>query len=83
MKAAGDNAIKLWREEEKEGDSSKEICSVYHDNDVNCIRLKKQDGHFLMASCSDDATIKLWKVHIWTIYKQTFILFYFIIISIK
>jgi WD40 repeat protein len=65
--ASGDNGVRIFREEEsKQADASPSfslIASNIHSHlqDVNRISFNpKQAG--LLASCSDDGTIKLWRI---------------------
>jgi len=47
------------------------------------MRLIKNEDHFRILSCSDDGSVKIWKVKIWLNSIQTNILaFYFILLNI-
>jgi len=66
--AGGDNSIRLFKGNDEDDKSDKipnfqliERLDEAHSQDVNCVKFNpKRPG--LFASCSDDSTIKLWKV---------------------
>lgn len=40
------------------------VAKVMHESDVNCIKVKKNaEGICLLASCSDDETVRIWKIN--------------------
>jgi len=65
--ASGDNGIRIFREEEsKQTDASPSFSLIASDShahlqDVNCISFNPKEAG-LLASCSDDGTIKLWRM---------------------
>ena len=59
--AGGDNKVKIIEETNTNEFGVSEVIDAAHDQDVNCIRwnpVKKG----LFATCSDDGTIKIWKI---------------------
>ncbi len=67
--ASGDNGIRIFREEEsKQTDAPPSFSLVAsntqaHSQDVNCISFNPKEAG-LLASCSDDGTIKLWRIEL-------------------
>lgn len=65
--ASGDNSIRVFREEEAEQMDAPPSFSLVaanteaHSQDVNCISFNPKVAG-LLASCSDDGTIKLWHI---------------------
>nr|CAB3230984.1 probable cytosolic iron-sulfur protein assembly protein CIAO1 homolog [Phallusia mammillata] len=65
--ACGDNSISIFREDLSSGDTTQPVyemvCKQHHahDQDVNAVHWNPQQTG-LLASCSDDTTIKLWKI---------------------
>lgn len=65
--ASGDNGIRIFREEEsKQSDSPPSFSLIAsnthaHTQDVNHIAFNPKEAG-LLASCSDDGTIKLWRI---------------------
>jgi hypothetical protein len=47
------------------------------------MRLMKNEDHFKILSCSDDGSVKIWKVKIWLNSIQTFFFCFFICIFKK
>lgn len=39
------------------------VSKVHHESDINCIKINPKH-HDIIASCSDDETIRLWKIEI-------------------
>ena len=56
----GDDTIRLWREVGEEWELGLTISDA-HDMDVNCVTWNKKQPN-LLASCSDDETVKIWKI---------------------
>jgi WD40 repeat protein len=67
--ASGDNGVRIFREEEsKQMDAPPSFSLVAsntqaHSQDVNCISFNPKEAG-LLASCSDDGTIKLWRIEL-------------------
>jgi WD40 repeat protein len=65
--ACGDNAIRIFREEVSEQSDAPPSFSLIasnthaHSQDVNRISFNPKEAG-LLASCSDDGTIKLWRI---------------------
>lgn len=65
--AGGDNAVRIFRENPSSRDPNQPNFDLVwedsqaHSNDVNCVAWNPKDSS-LLASCSDDCTVKLWKV---------------------
>lgn len=65
--ASGDNSIRIFREKEAEQMDAPPSFSLVaantqaHSQDVNCISFNPKVAG-LLASCSDDGTIKLWHI---------------------
>jgi len=62
---SGDNGIKILREKKKDMDWTVAMSlDDAHETDVNWIEFgpRIRRGVFLMASCSDDGTLKLWEM---------------------
>ena len=63
---AGDNSITIFQEDPLSGDSTSPTFNLLtrtkqaHEQDVNAVAWNPQVAG-LLASCSDDGTIKLWK----------------------
>lgn len=66
--ACGDNAIRIFKEEKAEDNVSSMNVSmsacVYdaHLQDVNAVAWRPGDKELLLASCSDDGTVKIWQI---------------------
>ena len=65
--ASGDNSISIFKEDSLSGDAAQPSFSLYartlnaHEQDVNAVAWNpKHPG--LLVSCSDDSTIKMWKI---------------------
>ena len=56
----GDDSIRVWREAGQDWELAITIPDA-HDMDVNCVTWNKKDSQ-LLASCSDDETIKIWRI---------------------
>jgi WD40 repeat protein len=65
--ASGDNGVRIFREEEsKQTDAPPSFSLIAsntqaHFQDVNCVSFNPKEAG-LLASCSDDGTIKLWRI---------------------
>lgn len=65
--ASGDNGIRVFREEEsKQVDAPPSFSLIAsnthaHTQDANCVSFNPKEAG-LLASCSDDGTIKLWRI---------------------
>lgn len=65
--ACGDNSIRIFREEESKHSDAVPSFSLIaskndaHSQDVNRISFNPKDAD-LLASCSDDGTVKLWRI---------------------
>lgn len=65
--AAGDNSITIFKEDPLSGDSAEPTFNLLartmhaHDQDVNAVVWNPKEAG-LLASCSDDCSIKVWKI---------------------
>ena len=57
----GDDTIRVWQEEAAGQWRVVTTMSDCHDMDINCVTWNPKHSN-LLASCSDDETVKIWKV---------------------
>ena len=56
--SSGDNSIAIVKVDEN--DKEVKVIDEAHEDDVNCVDCDKNNGY--VVSCSDDSSIKVWKI---------------------